>query len=283
MKYCNSSILIICLLFSLQSCNYFRTLGSDIEEDIVLQIGEYKLTEDQIPDFGQLSESESKRLRDDYIQRWKKETVLAYYADQELSGDPLIERQLKEIRGQYLSSEYLDLYLQANAISNIPEDKIQMEFDSNLSAYTPVPVLFKLRYIVTDPKVPENKEILQLFTSEESDDYYALELFSIKNSFASDIVGETWKTELELAEVLPKSFFERTKMPIGRPFLLEEDDFHAYIIVDDISESMNQPPYDYMRDLIKERLIQQENQAILTEFYTSLMKKANSEGILLEQ
>ena len=283
MKYCSNSLLGLILCFSVCSCDYVSSLNTSIQEDALVSIGNHQLYESEVPDFSAFPKAQQSSLQQKFIENWKKEAVLAYYAEQELSSDPIVQSRIQAITGKLYANEYLQAYLNANAVTSVSDEAIQIEFNQNLESYLPVSKRFKLRYIITDPEVPKNKNLLKLLQSDDADDYYALDKFAIKSSFNFDIEGGEWRSLFDLADVLPKQFFKRKSYNVGKAFLIEQDGFHAYIIIDDLEGDTDTPSLESVQSEIKERILQQENQTIINNFYQSLLKKAKTEGVIIEQ
>ena len=138
-----------------------NTFASDKKENILAQVGSYKLTleefENQIrslPPQLQMALLRNPRLKEQFLDRWVDITLIAQGArDRKLDQDPEIQAKIEDIMNAVLAQEFL--YREIEDKVKITDDEIETYYKGHKDEFTN-PESVKARHILL--KVPEGAD-----------------------------------------------------------------------------------------------------------------------------
>jgi peptidyl-prolyl cis-trans isomerase C len=140
---------------------YSNTFASDEKENILAQVGSYKLTleefESQIqslPPQLQMALLRNPQMKEQFLDRWVDITLIAQEArDKKLDQDPEIQAKIEDIMNAVLAQEFLHREIEGKV--KITDDEIETYYKGHKEEFTN-PESVKARHILL--KVPEGAD-----------------------------------------------------------------------------------------------------------------------------
>lgn len=140
---------------------YSNTFASDEKENILAQVGSYKLTleefESQIqslPPQLQMALLRNPQMKEQFLDRWVDITLIAQEArDKKLDQDPEIQAKMEDIMNAVLAQEFLQREIEGKV--KITDDEIETYYKGHKEEFTS-PESVKARHILL--KVPEGAD-----------------------------------------------------------------------------------------------------------------------------
>ena len=138
-----------------------NTLASDEKENILAQVGSYKLTLEEfetqiqsLPPQLQMALLRNPQLKEQFLDRWVDITLIAQEArDKKLDQDPEIQSKIEDIMNAVLAQEFLQREIEGKA--KITDDEIETYYKGHVEEFTN-PESAKARHILL--KVPEGAD-----------------------------------------------------------------------------------------------------------------------------
>ncbi len=140
---------------------YSNTFASDEKENILAQVGSYKLTLEEfetqiqsLPPQLQMALLRNPQLKEQFLDRWVDITLIAQEArDRKLDQDPEIQAKIEDIMNAVLAQEFLQREIEGKV--KITDDEIETYYKGHEEEFTN-PESAKARHILL--KVPEGAD-----------------------------------------------------------------------------------------------------------------------------
>ncbi|MEA3385697.1 MAG: peptidylprolyl isomerase [Thermodesulfobacteriota bacterium] len=138
-----------------------NTFASDEKENILAQVGSYKLTLEEfeiqiqsLPPQLQMALLRNPQLKEQFLNRWVDITLIAQEArDKKLDQDPEIQAKIEDIMNAVLAQEFLQREIEDNV--KITDDEIETYYKGHVEEFT-ISESAKARHILL--KVPEGAD-----------------------------------------------------------------------------------------------------------------------------
>lgn len=140
---------------------YSNTFASDEKENILAQVGSYKLTLEEfeiqiqsLPPQLQMALLRNPQMKEQFLDRWVDITLIAQEArDKKLDQDPEIQAKIEDIMNAVLAQEFLQREIEGKV--KITDDEIETYYKGHKEEFTS-PESVKARHILL--KVPEGAD-----------------------------------------------------------------------------------------------------------------------------
>ncbi|MDA3817411.1 MAG: hypothetical protein PF486_08540 [Prolixibacteraceae bacterium] len=257
------------------SCNQTQPENS---EDIMASVnGKYLKAADlnSIMPVYPLSEEDSAQFVETYIKDWIKQQLLVAEAKKVLSDEEQdVSKELEQYKQQLLIHKYKNKKVNSVNVSGITEDSIAAYYEANIEKFLLAFPIVKVKYIVFPLEMDIPQNISNAFKSsppfpEDVNDY----IFSYATNY--DDFNNQW--------IYFKNLFQNTKYAHENVVdLLEQNkiiDFENnnekhIIIIEDYRLTGEQSPLDFVKDRIRNMLINNKKIDFLREIKDSLYNHA---------
>ena len=196
-------ILVIAILFSFISCDYFK---KPQEPEAIARVGENYLFKEDILNLVPkgTSKADSVAIVKAYIDRWATQNLLLNAAEVNLSDDK--QEEFKQLINQYKTDLFTKAYLEELVIrkidTTVTDEEINHYYEKNKQFFKNGSELVKLRYINLVKENPKFEKIKAKFTSFTEKDKKELNDLSIQfKSYAFN--DSVWVDINQVYEKLP--------------------------------------------------------------------------------
>ncbi len=196
-------ILVIAILFSFISCDYFK---KPQEPEAIARVGENYLFKEDILNLVPkgTSKADSVAIVKAYIDRWATQNLLLNAAEVNLSDDK--QEEFKQLINQYKTDLFTKAYLEELVIrkidTTVTDEEINQYYEKNKQFFKNGSELVKLRYINLVKENPKFEKIKAKFTSFTEKDKKELNDLSIQfKSYAFN--DSVWVDINQVYEKLP--------------------------------------------------------------------------------
>ncbi len=196
-------ILVIAILFSFISCDYFK---KPQEPEAIARVGENYLFKEDILNLVPkgTSKADSVAIVKAYIDRWATQNLLLNAAEVNLSDDK--QEEFKQLINQYKTDLFTKAYLEELVIrkidTTVTDEEINQYYEKNKQFFKNGSELVKLRYINLVKENPKFEKIKTKFTSFTEKDKKELNDLSIQfKSYAFN--DSVWVDINQVYEKLP--------------------------------------------------------------------------------
>ncbi len=196
-------ILVIAILFSFISCDYFK---KPQEPEAIARVGENYLFKEDILNLVPkgTSKTDSVAIVKAYIDRWATQNLLLNAAEVNLSDDK--QEEFKQLINQYKTDLFTKAYLEELVIrkidTTVTDEEINQYYEKNKQFFKNGSELVKLRYINLVKENPKFEKIKAKFTSFTEKDKKELNDLSIQfKSYAFN--DSVWVDINQVYEKLP--------------------------------------------------------------------------------
>ena len=196
-------ILVIAILFSFISCDYFK---KPQEPEAIARVGENYLFKEDILNLVPkgTSKADSIAIVKAYIDRWATQNLLLNAAEVNLSDDK--QEEFKQLINQYKTDLFTKAYLEELVIrkidTTVTDEEINQYYEKNKQFFKNGSELVKLRYINLVKENPKFEKIKTKFTSFTEKDKKELNDLSIQfKSYAFN--DSVWVDINQVYEKLP--------------------------------------------------------------------------------
>ena len=272
--------ILIVVLPALSSCRAISSFLSD--DEIVAQVGQEKLYRsdiDKVVPKG-LAVEDSTRLADRYIDSWASEHVYLRMAEQQLSkSEKDVTRELEDYRRSLLKYRYEQLYLNERLDTAVTADQIEEYYSANQSKFVLARPIVKARYLNIDNASPILKQIRRKMSSDDANDLVEADSLS----FSSALKFTTWDDEWIDVTVLAREYATDysdllAKMNRGWIEVVDTVGYMKLSYVSDIMSKGRVAPVEYCSDRIKDIIISERKQALISSLEQDLLNDARENG-----
>lgn len=220
-----------------------------------------------------LASEDSLLYRNNYIKMWATKELLLDKARinvEDENGE--IEELVRNYEIELLIDRYKKALLQQELDTVITDNDIDDYYEANKNVYRLNENLMQLRYIYFSSELPDKKNIIKMFKSEEEEDLNELvnrELEFFSYSFNDSI----WVSS---ADVEKKLTFLRDEKKIKKnQFIQKEDSLGVYLLaVKDIRRRNDIAPKEYVIPTIRQMILHKRKLELMNEIEKTIMVDA---------
>lgn len=277
MKKAISFILILIVVFS---CKYLGIEQKNTREEapIAMVYDSYLYLDDiknLIPD--NINKQDSVLLVKSLINRWAKQELLLYNATLNFTIDEAeqYDRLVQDYRQSLLINGYKERLVKQKLDTAISREEILKYYDLNKNNFKLNEELLKIKYLHFGKDLLDQKELINLFKSDDLEDMHSLENQGL-NFKEISLNDSTW---VKLEDVLLKisKFREIPKETLLKKtkFLQKEDSLGLYLVsVKDVLKRNDIAPLNYITPTIKQMILHKRKLELIREIEKTLINDA---------
>ena len=270
-------LLIVCLcVLLLNSCNYLGFLEK--EEDtskIVATVNTDKLFENDLKDIlpRNISKEDSLILVKSFIQDWAVKKLFLKEAANNNTLESLenISRLVQDYKESLLINNYKEELIKQRLDTIVSEEEIELYYTANKENFKLNEVLVKSKYLFFNHIMNDEKQIIDLFKSDDIEDAEELERQQL--SFKMYQLNDSTWTELD--KVLLKLPFSKENLLKKSKFIQKQDSLGLYLVaIKDILNRNDIAPLSYIKPTIKEMILHKRKIELIREIEKLIVKDA---------
>ena len=221
---------------------------------------------------------DSSLITNAYTQRWVREAVLLYEAENNLPKDLNIDRLVRDYRSSLVRNNYEQVLLEQLMETEISTSELANFYDKNKIQYQLDNPIVKA-YIVVVPKIISVRDSLKYLWKNATD----VNLTRLKNiceeyELAHILDGSKWNEWENLAIYLPRNIGFEEFSRKGKDFNIQDGEFEVWVKILDSKKPQEIPPIEYVEDQLKRMLLLSRKTRLLEEKKEDMFDIAKRKG-----
>lgn len=279
--------LLILSVLALSACKMVNRVADSaydlFGDEVVARVGEHRLHRSELENYipNGVSAEDSIGLAAQYIQSWAEQLLFLDLAESQLSKEEQdVSRELEEYRRTLLRYRYEESYINERLDTLIGEEEIRAYYTGNPDKFRLDRPVMKVRFMIIPADSRNLKTLRKLMSSDDAQE--ALEADSL--AFTSTIryvdSSDSWMDAITLARELGTDYEslmaalkgDSVEMPDGQGNLRL-----AYVV--DMVKAGKTAPLEYVRDRIRDILLNVRKHALMSGLERDLLEEARRNEI----
>lgn len=282
----NISTFTLLLLFWVACGRQEEEKKQDISEsstEVIASVDDEKLYKADILGLipAKTKKEDSLKLIDEYVQSWIR-TKLILNKAQDTEGISVndIEEKVQNYRNSLLAFELEKKYLETKLDTSVKESAIKeyyQKYESNFVLQQPI---LKLYYLKVPLIAPDIDTLPLLIQNVDEDILKRLKSYSQRNADAYHLNSNEWKYWDNIVEDLGALVSENRERLLQKDALIEErTQTHLYLVkVLDVQSSTQKAPLEFVRERIKNLILNQRKATLIKEFEKNIYEEAKKKN-----
>ena len=221
---------------------------------------------------------DSSLITNAYTQRWVRDAVLLYEAENNLPKDLNIDRLVRDYRSSLVRNNYEQVLLEQLMETEISKEELANFYDKNKIQYQLDNPIVKANVVVV-PKIISVKDSLKYLWENATD----INLARLKNiceeyELAYILDGSKWNEWENLAIYLPRNISFEEFSRKGKDFSIQDGEFDVWVKILDSKKPQEIPPIEYVEDQLKRMLLLSRKTKLLEEKKEDMFDIAKRKG-----
>ena len=221
---------------------------------------------------------DSSLITNAYTQRWVRDAVLLYEAENNLPKDLNIDRLVRDYRSSLVRNNYEQVLLEQLMETEISKEELANFYDKNKIQYQLDNPIVKANVVVV-PKIISVKDSLKYLWENATD----INLARLKNiceeyELAHILDDSKWNEWENLAIYLPRNISFEEFSRKGKDFSIQDGEFDVWVKILDSKKPQEIPPIEYVEDQLKRMLLLSRKTKLLEEKKEDMFDIAKRKG-----
>ena len=224
--------------------------------------------------------SDSAKLVEAYITSWIKKQLLIQEASRKIDiNEAEVERKVLDYRYSIMAYEYQNYYVNKNLNTEVSNAEIEKYYKDNIDNFILKQNIVQATFIKVPQNAPRTNKIKEMIYSDREKENPELKSYCLSFSAAYHISDSTWMVFDELvknsplAEIPNKIQFLKTN-----PYYETSDNNFLYFLkVDRYRISDNVSPLEFVRDDIRNIILNKRKVALAKQLEDEVYKEARNE------
>lgn len=221
---------------------------------------------------------DSSLITNAYTQRWVREAVLLYEAENNLPKDLNIDRLVRDYRSSLVRNNYEQVLLEQLMETEISKEELANFYDKNKIQYQLDNPIVKANVVVV-PKIISVRDSLKYLWKNATDDNLArLKNICEEYELAHILDGSKWNEWENLAIYLPRNISFEEFSRKGKDFSIQDGEFDVWVKILDSKKPQEIPPIEYVEEQLKRMLLLSRKTKLLEEKKEDMFDIAKRKG-----
>lgn len=221
---------------------------------------------------------DSSLITNAYTQRWVRDAVLLYEAENNLPKDLNIDRLVRDYRSSLVRNNYEQVLLEQLMETEISKEELANFYDKNKIQYQLDNPIVKANVVVV-PKIISVKDSLKYLWENDTD----INLARLKNiceeyELSHILDGSKWNEWENLAIYLPRNIGFEAFSRKGKDFSIQDGEFEVWVKILDSRKPQEIPPIEYVEEQLKRMLLLSRKTKLLEEKKEDMFDIAKRKG-----
>ncbi|MFD2528076.1 MULTISPECIES: hypothetical protein [Polaribacter] len=269
-------VFVIFCAFLFTSCQYFEMQEKEEHSsEIVAIVNTEKLFKEDLKDLlpRNITKEDSLILVKSLIQDWAVKKLFLKAAETNNSSESLddINKLVQDYKESLLINNYKEDLIKQKLDTLVTEQEIEEYYLANNENFKLNEVLVKSKYLNFDNNIKDQKEIIELFKSDDIEDAEELERQQL--SFKMYQLNDSVWTELD--KILLKLPFSKENLLKKSKFIQKQDSLGLYLVaIKDVLNRNDIAPLSYIKPTIKEMILHKRKIELIREIEKLIVKDA---------
>jgi len=221
---------------------------------------------------------DSSLITNAYTQRWVRDAVLLYEAENNLPKDLNIDRLVRDYRSSLVRNNYEQVLLEQLMETEISKEELANFYDKNKIQYQLDNPIVKVNVVVV-PKIISVRDSLKYLWKNATDDNLArLKNICEEYELAHILDGSKWNEWENLAIYLPRNISFEEFSRKGKDFSIQDGEFDVWVKILDSKKPQEIPPIEYVEEQLKRMLLLSRKTKLLEEKKEDMFDIAKRKG-----
>lgn len=221
---------------------------------------------------------DSSLITNAYTQRWIRDAVLLYEAENNLPKDLNIDRLVRDYRSSLVRNNYEQVLLEQLMETEISKEELANFYDKNKIQYQLDNPIVKANVVVV-PKIISVRDSLKYLWKNATD----VNLTRLKNiceeyELSHILDGSKWNEWENLAIYLPRNIDFEAFSRKGKDFSIQDGEFEVWVKILDSRKPQEIPPIEYVEEQLKRMLLLSRKTKLLEEKKEDMFDIAKRKG-----
>jgi hypothetical protein len=221
---------------------------------------------------------DSSLITNAYTQRWVREAVLLYEAENNLPKDLNIDRLVRDYRSSLVRNNYEQVLLEQLMETEISKEELANFYDKNKIQYQLDNPIVKANVMVV-PKIISVRDSLKYLWKNATDVNLArLKSICEEYELSHILDGSKWNEWENLAIYLPRNIDFEAFSRKGKDFSIQDGEFEVWVKILDSKKPQEIPPIEYVEEQLKRMLLLSRKTKLLEEKKEDMFDIAKRKG-----
>ncbi|MBX2816517.1 MAG: hypothetical protein KTR24_10980 [Saprospiraceae bacterium] len=226
------------------------------------------------------SSSDSVLLRNAFIERWIRESLMMVEAEQNLPNDLALEELVEDYRSSMILHHYEKRLVEHLLDTIIPLDELQRYYDENKSQYILESVIARCRFIKIDADIPSKriKEIEENWTT--TDEKKFRKVLSLCNQYSSSFYlnDSIWHDIEEIKAEMPPGSVNNAVVRNNRELKISNDSGYFFLKILEVKDEEEIAPLTFIEEQASKVILHRRKLELLEKIKEDLYDRASSQN-----
>lgn len=278
-------ILIVISCYSLLlSCNSNKNTGV-VEDELqpIVSVNQKTLYKmdliNAIP--AGLNAADSTQAADAYIKLWINDELIYEKAKQNATDKSKIDEMVEKYRQSLTTFTYLEQLLKEELSKKISDNDLKNYYDQNTATFQLEENLIKGLFLKVPKSSNEIANLRQWYKSNTQAAKENIEKASIQNTVIYDYFYDRWVSVDDITSNIPVPITNVKEFVRTNKNFEAQDSSYIYLLhIEEYIPSGNNAPFDYVKPLIKDILVNKNRETFLKQFEKDLYDKAMTDNVI---
>jgi len=230
-----------------------------------------------------LSLEDSLSIVKDHVDKWIRNQLLLYQAEQYLSLDEKnVEQQIEDYRTSLLIYKYEQSYINEKLDTNIKESEIENYYNNYSSNFILNNNLIKGLFIQIPRSAPEIYKIRSWYRSDAPENVKQMEQYCYNNATKFVYFEENWKYFNEILRDLPELYTRPENiLQYRKSYETKDSTYYYFLKISDFRLEGSVTPLELVHQDIKSILLNKRKIQLIQELETNIYNDALNRGNFL--
>lgn len=271
--------LIFFLVFFLSGC---LNSGKKVQEIPVAKVYDRYLFVSQLQDIVPtgLSEEDSVLIVKNYVEKWIRNQLLLFQAEQYLAPEEKdVERQIEDYRNSLLIFKYEQSFINKKLDTLVKEKNIEEYYNNYSSNFILNNNLIKGIFIQVPRSAPEIYKIRSWYRSDNPDNIKQMEQYCYANATKFDYFEDVWRYFPEILKNMPEIYSRPENiLKYRKSYEVKDSTYYYFLKISDFRLEGMVTPLELVREDIRSILLNKRKIQLIQELETNIYNDALNRG-----
>lgn len=211
-----------------------------------------------------------------FIDDWIKQNIVLHQAESNLLEEHKnVERQLQEYRNSLITFAYEQELVRQRLDTTVTEQEIEQYYNDNKQNFLLKSNIVKATFIKAAKKTPKIDKLKTWFNSSKEKDRQLLEEFCFQYAIDYSLNDNDWMQFDDLLKRVPIKTYDKEEFLRNNRNIETADSVNIYLIkITDFKTNESVSPLDFVKDNIKNLIINKRKLALLDQMQKSAFDQA---------
>ncbi len=274
-----SFYILILVVFSFISCDFFQLKDTANDEEIVASVGSVNLYRTDLNNLYEpdINERDSLLITNNFIENWARKQIILQKASLNIPADKkaVLMQMIDEYREDLYINSYKDALVSQNIDTIIHEETIKDFYIANQNIFRLKEEILKFKYLNFNSQSADRKKIKELFQLSSSMELDSILYKDIRFSI-NQLNDSTWYTYKDFLKTNPiLEVIDKKSVLRKNHFIEETDSVNTHFIkIKDVRKRNEIAPLEHVEEVIKTMIIHKKKLKYINELDSKLIEDA---------